>query len=171
MGKDQLSYIRKNKMLMFVLATILLFSAAFAGALILFYRTDSPVSLVPDDAQLVALGERLYKTDCASCHGNNLEGQPNWKKRNPDGLMPAPPHDETGHTWHHADTVLFKLTKFGPAKLIGADYKSDMPAFKETLSDHEIIAVLSYIKSTWPIKIIKSHAEINRAYNQRNTKQ
>jgi mono/diheme cytochrome c family protein len=53
--------------------------------------------------------------------------------------------------------MLFKMTKFGPAVLIGGDYKTDMPGFKDILSDAEIIAVLSYIKSTWPEDIRRRH--------------
>ncbi len=153
---------------MFVLAAVLLFAGAVAGALFMFYRPDSSVSLIPDDIQTVAQGQNLYKANCASCHGEKLEGQPNWKSRNNAGLMPAPPHDKSGHTWHHADVLLFELTKFGLSKVAGADYKSDMPAFTQTMTDQEIIAVLSYIKSTWPLNIRKKHDQINQAYKQRN---
>ena len=45
-------------------------------------------------------GFNNYQEYCASCHGVNLEGQANWRSRNQDGTLPAPPHDETGHTWH-----------------------------------------------------------------------
>ena len=56
------------------------------------------------------------------------------------------------------------------AKVAGAvDYKSDMPAFSQTMTDQEIIAVLSYIKSTWPAKTVESHNEINQAYKNRST--
>ena len=37
------------------------------------------------------------------------------------------------------------------------DYASDMPAFVDTLTDAEIIAVLTYIKSTWPADIRERH--------------
>jgi hypothetical protein len=59
----------------------------------------------------LALGDKLYVQHCASCHGANLEGQPDWRKRLPNGRFPAPPHDATGHTWHHPDEVLFAVTK------------------------------------------------------------
>ena len=36
-------------------------------------------------------------------------------------------------------------------------YQSDMPAYADTLIDAKIIAVLSYIKSTWPQDIRDSH--------------
>ena len=67
----------------------------------------------PDNAEQVALGQQVYASFCAGCHGGNLEGQPNWQKRLPLGNFPAPPHDETGHTWHHADQWLFEIVKYG----------------------------------------------------------
>lgn len=97
----------------------------------------------------IALGQEVYATNCASCHGANLEGQPDWKRRLPNGRMPAPPHDETGHTWHHADRQLFTITKRGVGAIVPG-YASDMPAFEGVLSDAEIAAVLAYVKSTWP---------------------
>lgn len=66
------------------------------------------------DKSKVNLGQSIYEQNCASCHGRNLEGQFNWQKRSADGYLPAPPHDETGHTWHHPDQMLFEFTKYGP---------------------------------------------------------
>ncbi len=118
-------------------------------------------SLQPDNATIVSSGKKLYSSYCASCHGNKLEGQPDWKSRNKDDKLPAPPHDETGHTWHHPDELLFKITKFGTAAIAGKDYKTDMLGYKDQLSDKEIIAILSYIKSTWPETVRKRHDQIN----------
>ncbi|MCF7699210.1 c-type cytochrome [Loktanella sp. M215] len=116
------------------------------------------ITLRPDDAGIVATGAEIYATTCASCHGAALEGQPNWKSRNADGRLPAPPHDASGHTWHHDSATLFTLTKLGVAEMIGDPaYQSDMPAYAGTLTDDQIIAVLSYIKSTWPQTIRDSH--------------
>jgi hypothetical protein len=78
------------------------------------------------------------------------------------GGFPAPPYDETGHTWHHSDTQLFDITKQGGQALAPADFKSNMPPFGDTLSDAEIWAVLAYIKSRWPDQIRQRQAEINR---------
>lgn len=86
---------------------------------------------------------------CASCHGANLEGQPDWRTRRPDGRLPAPPHDATGHTWHHSTAQLIELTRKGVAGLVPG-YESDMPAFEGVLTDAEIAAVIAYIASTWP---------------------
>jgi mono/diheme cytochrome c family protein len=100
------------------------------------------------DPQLVA-GKQLYAVNCAGCHGADLEGQPDWMTRLPNGRLPAPPHDASGHTWHHSDKQLFTITKFG-LEAISPGYESDMPAFQGVLSDEEITAILEYIKSTWP---------------------
>lgn len=97
----------------------------------------------------VERGKVVYAEQCSRCHGANLEGQPNWMERLPNGRLPAPPHDASGHTWHHSDAQLFKITKEGLAA-IAPGYQSDMPAFGALLSDDEIRAVLEFIKSTWP---------------------
>jgi mono/diheme cytochrome c family protein len=101
------------------------------------------------DSALVARGATLYPKHCASCHGARLEGQPDWTSRNERGRLPAPPHDDSGHSWHHDDEVLFEVTKYGITKHAPPGYESDMPAFGKTMSDDEILATLAYIKSRW----------------------
>lgn len=95
-------------------------------------------------------GAELYADACASCHGAALEGQPNWKERGPGGRLPAPPHDASGHTWHHSDRVLFRIVKEGTAAVVGGGYESDMPGFGDSLTNAEIRDVLAFIKSRWP---------------------
>ena len=125
--------------------------------------TAQAVTLEVDNPQIVLNGSRIYDENCASCHGANLEGQPNWRARDADGRLPAPPHDESGHTWHHDSEALFALTKYGIAAVINnPDYPSNMPAYEGILSDDDIIAVLSYIKSTWPDDIRAIHDEIDQ---------
>jgi mono/diheme cytochrome c family protein len=102
------------------------------------------------DRQTIALGEQVYAANCAGCHGVNLEGQPDWQQSNPDGSLQAPPHDETGHTWHHGDAALIESIRRGGARLSASMGTSTMPAYKDILDDDEITAVLTYIKSTWP---------------------
>ncbi len=111
------------------------------------------------DEQKVSAGKMVYDSNCASCHGSALEGQPNWQKRSSSGYLPAPPHDERGHTWHHPDQMLFEFTKYGPQRYAGTDYKSAMPAYEGKLSDEEIWNVLAFIKSQWPEEIQKKHTE------------
>ncbi len=100
--------------------------------------------------EVLALGASVFATNCATCHGERGEGQPNWQSRKADGVLPAPPHDSTGHTWHHPDSVLIEIiTVGGQAAYGGPGIMSGMPAFGEELSSDEIAAVLAYIKSLW----------------------
>ena len=101
------------------------------------------------DAELLELGKELYDANCASCHGANLEGQPDWKRRLDNGRMPAPPHDASGHTWHHPDQDLLVIVRDGLGAIVPG-YESDMPTFGGTLTDEDIGAILAFIKSTWP---------------------
>ncbi|APX13869.1 cytochrome C [Tateyamaria omphalii] len=136
---------------------------AGAAALTFGWGASAPARtvLMPSDPDVVALGQTIYSENCASCHGMSLEGQPNWRSPGPDGRFPAPPHDETGHTWHHDGDTLFRLTKYGTGALIGdPDYESNMPVYESVLTDDEIIAVLSYIKSTWPADMRARHDEM-----------
>ena len=110
-------------------------------------RTVSPAAA---SAEVIEQGRQVYADQCASCHGAQLEGQPDWKTPLPSGRLPAPPHDADGHTWHHPDDILFRIVKEGTAAIVGGGYESDMPGFADLLSDAEIRAVLAYIKSTWP---------------------
>lgn len=119
------------------------------------------------EAATIAQGRQLYSKHCAACHGDDLEGQPDWKTPLPSGRMPAPPHDASGHTWHHPDGALFRITKEGPAAVVGHGYESDMPGFGSVLSDEEIRAVLAFIKSTWPERERAYQQEISRLEQER----
>jgi mono/diheme cytochrome c family protein len=133
-------------------------AAAVAAALAIavgtsWWFSEQPPRIDPNDPQQVAAGEAIYRTHCASCHGANLEGQPDWRTRLPTGRLPAPPHDASGHTWHHSDEVLLEIVKEGPAFYAALGVESDMPAFGSVLSEADMAAVLAYIKSTWPPQI------------------
>ena len=114
-----------------------------------------------NDPKVVARGKTLYDEQCGRCHGAKLEGQPNWQQRLANGRMPAPPHDPTGHTWHHSDKQLFDITKFGPGALVPG-YQSDMSGYKDKLSDADIWAVLSYIERTWSSDIRAKQQRMNQ---------
>ena len=125
---------------------------------------DSGVRLATDAAAVLATGQQLYAAHCAACHGAQLQGQPDWRERDASGRLPAPPHDASGHTWHHPDQVLFDITKQGVAKAAGLkDYDSAMPAFAGVLTDAQIVAVLSWIKSTWPPRIRDLQRQVDEA--------
>lgn len=118
---------------------------------------------VPDvdlaDAALVALGQQVYEANCAACHGTDLEGEENWREPGPNGLLKAPPHDETGHTWHHDDAYLVESIKQGGPRLPSDVGVSPMPAYDSILTDEEITAVLAYIKSQWPADILAAQSQ------------
>ncbi len=84
-------------------------------------------------------GRDLYEQHCGECHGINGEGQ------QPDPAIQylAPPHDDTGHTWHHADQQNFL------AVWTGRDIAGTMPGFSQTLTEDEIFQILAYIKTFW----------------------
>jgi mono/diheme cytochrome c family protein len=93
----------------------------------------------------VAQGAKLYAQHCAQCHGANLEGTPDWRKPLPNGSFPPPPHDSSGHTWHHHDATLLNIL------LSGGDpqFNTTMPAFKGKLTRDEATMILDFIKSKW----------------------
>jgi S-disulfanyl-L-cysteine oxidoreductase SoxD len=140
-----------------------------AGALVLssvvavFYlglEWDQGVRIDPTNRAQVEQGKRIYMEACASCHGASLEGQPNWRKRLPNGRLPAPPHDASGHTWEHSYDALFKAVKYGP-RVYPTGYQTDMPAFEDRLTDSEIAASLAFIASTWPGEIRAKRARMD----------
>ena len=114
-------------------------------------------------------GKAAYGEHCASCHGAKLEGQPNWRKPDENGVLPAPPHDETGHTWHHDNGLLFRYTKLGGQEALAqrgvTNFKSGMPGFAEALSDDDIWDILAFIRSTWPERIQQNHLMRNPPHN------
>jgi len=106
-----------------------------------------PLAFAGEMAQSEALGRDLYALHCASCHGANLEGQPNGcgachrgGSRRRRTTRPGTPG---------IIRMLFRIVKEGTAAVVGQGYESEMPAFAGILSDQQIRDVLAFIKSTW----------------------
>lgn len=128
--------IRQRILVTVVVALALLMAACGNG-------DDSSVDPA-DIVTVVEEGAELYATYCAACHGENLEGHPNWMTPNADGSYNPPPQDSTGHTWHHGDPTLVQLISEGsPFR------ESVMPAFGDTLTDEQILAILEFFRSNW----------------------
>ena len=150
----------KKRNALILVATI---AIIVAGSFFYVDQNKLPEGADPHNQLQVSNGKIVYAENCASCHGKNLEGQPNWRTPLREGGLPAPPHDAKGHTWHHPDRFLFDYTKLGGKKLAPATFKSNMPGFEDKLSDGQIWAVLSFIKSTWPQEIRRRQAQRNQS--------
>ncbi|NVO54325.1 cytochrome c [Rhodobacteraceae bacterium B1Z28] len=128
------------------------------------FATGASAGHEMDDRDLTN-GQTLYAEQCASCHGVNLEGQPDWQTPDDNGILPAPPHDETGHTWHHDNQLLFEYTRLGGEAALtarGVDgFASGMPGFGDPLTDDDIWDILAYIRSTWPERVQEIQASRN----------
>ena len=104
----------------------------------------TPTMLPTPSDPTAARGAALYQRECAACHGINGEGQKDWKIARPDGSFPAPPHDSSGHTWHHPDSELLEIMREG-----GIIYMSDsqMPGFGDSMSEEELHDILVFLKT------------------------
>ena len=150
----------KKHLLLFV---ILLFGCQTEASDTSSSPVDMPIDELPIlDSEEIALGQTIYEQHCAACHGFALEGQPDWKTQNEDGTFKAPPHNADGHTWHHADAQLIEAVQLGGSRFDGVDVggTSPMPAYQDVLSEAEITAVLTYIKSSWPEDIRQAQWEV-----------
>ncbi len=97
-------------------------------------------------------GQEIFAANCAICHGAGGQGQPGWHIPKSDGTLPPPPLNGDGHTWHHPDGFLYRYVSGGGRMLEDSGlpgFKTAMPAFGETLTHDEIVAVLEYVKSLW----------------------
>ena len=144
-----------------LVAALLVAGGAIGGWF--YYTSLSPGTRAdPRNAAQVAMGVEVYVQHCARCHGDKLEGERNWMQRKASGRLPAPPHDASGHTWHHPDSQLFGIVKNGITPYAPPGYQSDMPTFGSTLSDEEVWAVLAYIKSSWPEEIRERQQQLTK---------
>lgn len=104
----------------------------------------APAAASPAGAQNVASasdGARIYNQNCSSCHQPNGQGVP--------GTFPplAGNPTVTGFDVHVIHIVKFGLN--GHVNVKGTDYNGMMPAWGQSLSNADIAAVLTYIRSAW----------------------
>lgn len=133
----------------------------FVGAIIIIdqlNRQSTPTA--PTSVSIEERGKLLYDARCAVCHGANLQGQPNWQRARSDGSYPAPPHDATGHTWHHSDQYFVEVTLYGGAAVTGVPTNA-MPGFAGSLSEADVKAILAYIKTSWSDDIRTKQEALN----------
>lgn len=136
--------LKQTSSLIFMVVAVVLVSSACSSA-------GGTVVITPaePDSDIFKLGQTVYNTQCASCHGVNGEGQFPDAPLEPDitGRYGAPPHDDTGHTWHHDDDLIIRIIREGGMGDPANFYV--MPALGSALSEDEIEAVIAYIKTMW----------------------
>ena len=86
-------------------------------------------------------GAQIFAANCAACHQATGKGLP--------GVFPplAGSPWVTGDPQTVSQIVLHGMN--GEIEVQGTKYKGAMPAFAEQLSDAEMAAVLSYVRSAW----------------------
>ncbi|MEH2611144.1 mono/diheme cytochrome c family protein [Bradyrhizobium sp. AZCC 1693] len=118
----------------------------------------------PLDPDLVKSGHEIYRQHCASCHGANAQGAPNWQERDEHGELPAPPHNAEGHTWRHSDAELYMMVSKGWRDPFNKTERLTMPAFGDTLSPDQIRAAIAYLKTLWTPEEIQFQSEESRGH-------
>ncbi len=86
-----------------------------------------------EEQPILALGERLFQANCASCHGVSGEGYA-------DEDLPAPAVNGSEHAWHHGDEQILGMIQNGGRF---------MPAVGAEWAQEEREAVWIYAKHWW----------------------
>ncbi len=115
---------------------------------------------VRKNAKLVSIGKDVYSKNCVTCHKAKGAGDPNWRKRDKEGFLRAPPLNGDAHTWHHSAKWLIKTIRDGSVA-DAKGIKGKMPAWKNSLSDQQVIAVVAYIQSLWSEEIFQRWLKID----------
>src|SRR5258708_857153 len=122
--------------------------------------SPTPVPLPTLDLGQVSRGRAVFVQHCASCHGVDAQGAPDWQQPDARGDLPAPPHDDTGHTWRHSDAQLSEIIRGGLRDQFNKTPELTMPPFQTyLLSDQQISDVLAYVKSLWSAEHRQSQEE------------
>jgi mono/diheme cytochrome c family protein len=89
--------------------------------------------------EAIEAGSRLYQQYCIGCHGQQGQG----------GL--ASPMDQTGHAWHHPDSVLSLMIMEGNSRPEPdvSMLEVSTPPFEAVLSPEGIRLVIAFIKTLW----------------------
>jgi mono/diheme cytochrome c family protein len=109
------------------------------------------------DAGQLARGAKIYKANCAVCHGGAGTRRDELAEAGTRRKNPPPPLDGSAHAWHHPYTQLKQIIQEGTLKVGGS-----MPAWKGKLSEAETEAVIAWFQSTWPDRIYAAWADIDR---------
>ncbi|HEY5928742.1 MAG TPA: c-type cytochrome [Burkholderiales bacterium] len=101
----------------------------------------APATHGPVDSEALALGQRLYKNQCASCHGESGEGR--------GEAYPALAGHRTATMSSPSNLVRVILTGGFPPTTAGNPRPYGMPPFGQSMSDAEVAAVASFVRTSW----------------------
>src|SRR5699024_5559329 len=99
------------------------------------------IPLLKKKQELNTDGEQIYQEQCATCHQQNGQGV--------SGIYPPLRGTEwvTGDKGRLIRIILQGIG--GPIEVKGNSYNGIMPAWKDILSDNEVAAVATYLRSSW----------------------
>ena len=100
----------------------------------------APVAPVASGGAGVAAGKQIFASLCAACHQANAQGLP--------GVFPPLAGSEWVKTAPEVSIKILLLGLGGSVTVNGQPYNGQMPGFKQ-LSDAEIAAVLSHVRTSW----------------------
>jgi len=148
----------KSIIYIFVLALLLASCGEDAPTKAVDIKTLQPKQFIRKaDFATVQKGLKVYRVNCAKCHGSEGQGAPNWQQAGADGKYPAPPLNGTGHAWHHPMPVLVSTIKDGTQRIGGK-----MPPWRDKLTDADISAVIAWFQSRWPGELYEAWARMDR---------
>ena len=94
-----------------------------------------------ESSLLISLGKTVYDAKCASCHGARGEGKPpHW---------PPLANNQSIEMESAVNPIRMVLNGGYPPGTEGNPRPYGMPPFASTLSDNEVAAVVSYIRTAW----------------------
>ncbi|MHB1551536.1 MAG: c-type cytochrome [Vulcanimicrobiaceae bacterium] len=104
-------------------------------------KAVKPETVAMASSATLAAGAKVFSTNCSSCHQAQGTGQP--------GVFPPLAKNPTvnGDATRLVHIVKYGLS--GSVAVLGTTYNGMMPAWHSTLSDADIAAVLSYVRSSW----------------------
>ena len=122
------------------------------------------IARASDEAPSLDLGRAIYEQHCASCHGANAQGAPNWQERDAHGELPAPPHNAEGHTWRHSDAELYEMVIRGWRDPFNKTKRLTMPGYGDVLPQEQVRAVITYLKTLWTSEQRQFQAEESQGH-------
>ncbi len=135
------------------------------GLLLLTWVAGASAAPQPNPRNFASVmsGAKLYQNNCSTCHGPTGQGDANWRTPGPDGKFRPPPLNGSGHMWHHPLPVLLSTIRDGSIAQGGS-----MPAWKEKLSETEMVDIIAWLQSKWPKEVLEQWRQMDqRAQAQR----